>query len=259
MTERPVNNGRFALFVPTLYEAGPFIKAYKALKTFENEHLILFESKTHGLIPVSGAGPKNAVKAYRELKKIHRIDVMLLSGIAGALEESLKVGDWIAVTKVKRWREDKGIKVENESIGVGHDLDKRNDYNWLSNKIKAISRHAEMVTGDSFVCGRDHKGMLFEMTKASLVDMEAYELALAAKDDGVPFFCIKVVSDLYKENIALDFSKFVGRFGKIDLGRIPTYLLQNPKRIPEFFRVMRKSGNITRSLFQLAGFVKRAS
>ena len=54
-------------------------------------------------------------------------------------------------------------------------------------------------TGDSFVMDHDP---WFEYANVDLVDMEAYAIAKAAKNLGIPFECYKYVSDFADENAA---------------------------------------------------------
>jgi adenosylhomocysteine nucleosidase len=86
-------------------------------------------------------------------------------------------------------------------------------------------------------------------TGAVAVEMEAAGVAERAARYGLPFFCIKSVTDTAAQNFAIDFNKALrsdGHFGTI---RILKSALHNPwKAFPELFRLGRSCGIATRTL-----------
>ena len=68
--------------------------------------------------------------------------------------------------------------------------------------------HGVCGTGDSFVAGRMPDG-------CDLVDMEAYAIAKACKAAGVPFLCVKFVSDGADKNAPDDFHAVLESVDKV--------------------------------------------
>lgn len=81
------------------------------------------------------------------------------------------------------------------------------------------------------------------------VEMEAAGVASRAQALGRPFFCIKTVTDLAHETLANDFNGALRSDGHFDTMRILASSLQKPwARLPELFRLQRRSGMAARSL-----------
>ena len=57
-------------------------------------------------------------------------------------------------------------------------------------------------------------------TGATIVEMEAAGVARAAEDLGVPFYCIRAVSDLANETFATDFNSALGEDGRFSTTRL---------------------------------------
>jgi adenosylhomocysteine nucleosidase len=79
-------------------------------------------------------------------------------------------------------------------------------------------------------------------TGASAVEMEAAAVALRAHVRGLPFYCIKAVTDLAAETLANDFNAALRSDGHLDTIRILGSALRQPRvRIPELLRLRNRS------------------
>ncbi|HEX5430978.1 MAG TPA: hypothetical protein VFW83_03365 [Bryobacteraceae bacterium] len=86
----------------------------------------------------------------------------------------------------------------------------------------------------------EEKRVLRERTGAAAVEMEAAAVAAKALEWGVPFRCVKAVSDTAEENLPLDFNRYRGRDGTFSRGRIALAALARPSAtIPGLLRLDR--------------------
>jgi hypothetical protein len=79
--------------------------------------------------------------------------------------------------------------------------------------------------------------------------MEAAGVAQRAHTLGLPFFCIKAVTDLACETMANDFNAVLRSDGRFDTIKILASSLRHPSvRLPELFRLRKRSIQAARSL-----------
>jgi hypothetical protein len=86
-------------------------------------------------------------------------------------------------------------------------------------------------------------------TGAIAVEMEAAGVAQRAEKLGVPFFCLKAVTDLADETMANDFNVVLRSDGRFDTMKVLLSSLRHPwVRLPELFRLQRRCALAARSL-----------
>jgi len=83
----------------------------------------------------------------------------------------------------------------------------------------------------------------------SVVEMEAGGVAERAEALGLPFSCIRAVTDLAGEDMANDFDRALRSDGHFDTMRIFGNALRHPAtRVPELIRLLRRSSTAARAL-----------
>jgi adenosylhomocysteine nucleosidase len=82
---------------------------------------------------------------------------------------------------------------------------------------------------------------------AGLVDMEAAAIARLAAMRGIPFQCIKGVSDGFDENLP-DFNRFISSEGQLRLSRMLFFVLPRPWCWPSLIRMGENSNKASHSL-----------
>jgi adenosylhomocysteine nucleosidase len=84
---------------------------------------------------------------------------------------------------------------------------------------------------------------------AIAVEMEAAAVAERAQALGLPFFCIKSVTDLAGETLTIDFNAALRSDGRFDTMKILASSLRHPwVRLPELFRLRARCVRAARSL-----------
>jgi adenosylhomocysteine nucleosidase len=96
-----------------------------------------------------------------------------------------------------------------------------------------------VLTADRVAVTAAEKCLLREQTRASAVEMEAGAVEAKARDWGVPFSCVKVVSDTAAEDLPLDFNKFRDADGRFSRGKIALAALGRPSTMRGLIRLDR--------------------
>lgn len=170
----------------------------------------------------AGAGQQAATRAFAALEDGGPIDLVLSIGWAGALTSDVEPGTAHNVAGVidvltgERFRCD---------AGAG-DL-------WLVTSPK--------------VAGASEKRRLASTYGASLVDMEAAALARLAAMRGIPFYCIKGVSDGFTEELP-DFNRFISPDGQFKTAGFILYALLRPGYWPALVRMGENSRRASQSI-----------
>ena len=166
----------------------------------------------------AGAGVERAAKAFAEVEKIGELDSVISTGWAGALREELVPGQAYDVSTVidartgERFRTpyaDSSVEgtPRSQNRDLGHpDL-------WLVTNAK--------------VADAAEKQRLASTYQAALVDMEAAAIARLARMRGIPFYCIKGISDGYSDQLP-DFNRFISKDGQFQLLRFVFFALVRP-------------------------------
>ncbi len=84
---------------------------------------------------------------------------------------------------------------------------------------------------------------------AILVEMEAAGVARAAERMAVPFYCVRVVSDLADEAFFIDFERCIMADGRFNVPRLVMQALAHPMRgFPELLRLQRRTAEAAKKL-----------
>ena len=158
--------------------------------------------KSELIAACAGAGVEAATRAFAETEKDGPISLAISTGWAGALRADLIRGHAYKVSGVIDVR-------TGERFQVPEQQEKR----WL-------------VTG-SKVADRKEKQRLASTYGADLVDMEVAGIARLARIRGIPFYCIKGVSDGIRDQLP-DFNRFILPNGRFQLGRFVVFCVLRP-------------------------------
>jgi len=146
----------------------------------------------------NGAG---AERAFAAILMAPKASAICNIGFCGALHDDLHVGDVVIGTQVQA-----GSRT------------------WFAKTPPEIPQSSEAMRGA--VASIDHVAQTsaekyqLRATGATIVEMEAAGVARAAEDLGVPFYCIRAVSDLANETFATDFNSALGEDGRFSTTRL---------------------------------------
>jgi adenosylhomocysteine nucleosidase len=171
----------------------------------------------------AGMGQQAAVRAFAEAEKGERVDRLISAGWAGALRGEIEVG--------KAYRAAGVIDLKTGERFAIHGAPASNP--WL-------------VTNSGVADAAD-KRRLATAYEAGLVDMEAAAIARLASMRGIPFECVKGVSDGVGERLP-DFNRFISRNGQLRLARLLFFVLPRPWYWPALIRMGENSSKASHSL-----------
>jgi adenosylhomocysteine nucleosidase len=110
----------------------------------------------------------------------------------------------------------------------------------------AIQNEFWLVTSPK-VADAHEKLRLAETYLASLVDMEASAIARLAQMRGIPFYCIKGISDGYTDQLP-DFNRFISTDGHFQTLRFALFAISSPKHWPALIRMGENSRKAARAI-----------
>lgn len=182
------------------------------------------------LLAANGAGPKLAAQALEvAIRAIAAADLqssaleaVVSVGFCGALKPGIPEGQVIVATNITSPATDEvfpACQVEASQPFVT----------------------GPVVSQDAVAGTSQEKAQLADRYQAIAVEMEAFGIAVRAKRAGLPFCCIKVVSDRADESFRFDFNQVRTADGHISRGKIIGKALVRPILIPELLRLKRRA------------------
>ena len=172
----------------------------------------------------AGAGVAAATRAFAEIEKLGPITTVVSTGWAGALREELVLGQACDVSGV---------------------IDARTGERFVA---AGPPNNCWLVTSPR-VADATEKKRLASTYEATLVDMEAAGVARLAKMRGIPFYCIKGISDGYTDQLP-DFNRFISHDGQFKLTRFMVFALLRPWHWHTLMRMGENSRKAARNIAQ---------
>jgi adenosylhomocysteine nucleosidase len=179
------------------------------------------------LLAANGIGGRRAGAAVDGAARFHP-DAVISTGFCGALDPALDIADIVVGT----------------SVGGHPCLPVTSGVRLVSGPIASGS----IASIDHIVRMAEEKRRL-RAGGARAVEMEAAGVAQRARALGLPFYCVKAVSDLAGEDMANDFNAALRSDGHFDTIVIFRGVLRHPiVRIPELFRLRGRCVRAARAL-----------
>jgi nucleoside phosphorylase len=179
------------------------------------------------LLVANGAGAPRAASAVDAAGETFQPDSAISTGFCGALDPRLGVADVVVATSVV------GPDRRYEALPVS----------------SAAAHHSGVVCSIDRVAQTAEEKRRLRAGGAMVVEMEAAGVAARAQAWGLPFHCIRVVTDLAGETMANDFNAALRSDGHFDTMVILRETLRRPLvRLPELCRLRQRSVRAARVL-----------
>ena len=179
------------------------------------------------LLVANGAGPARAAATVDRAAAAFRPDVMVCTGFCGALDEKLDVAEVVVATEVV------GANGRFVALAPG----------------TSLTHHVGVVLTIDHVAQTSAEKRRLREAGSTVVDMEAAAVAERAAAMGLPFYCIKAVTDLAGEDLANDLNAALRSDGHFDTIGILGSILGRPLvRLPELLRLRHRSARAARAL-----------
>lgn len=176
---------------------------------------------------------KEVVLAYSKIGKVFATltatilierfacDILLFSGVAGAINDELKVGDLIIAEglcqhdlDITAFGHPYGYVPEGE-VCVGTDEALRNVAKEIARQKSLTLKVGIIATGDQFVANKERKDWIGSTFKADALEMEGAGVAVVCNALNIPFFVLRAISDSADMDAGFDFDAFLESSAKI--------------------------------------------
>ncbi len=205
-------------------EIAPLLEFFGEHKTVEyanNKYYFVDYKGSEIVIAYSKIGKVNSTITASTMVQKFGCEKLLFSGVAGAVCDSLKVGDLVIATKLAQ--HDLDISAFGHPYGfvpegsVYEEADTR-----LIEIAKSVAseknidlKEGIIVTADQFVCDVERKEWIAKTFDASALEMEGASVAVTCNALGVPFFILRAISDAADMDASFSFDEFLEASAKV--------------------------------------------
>ncbi len=199
-------------------EIEPLLEMVENCRKIQYANNVFYKAQYKGLnlvIAYSKIGKVNASLTASVMIERFNAKVLLFSGVAGAVNSELKIGDVLYASKLAQ--HDLDITAFGHPYGfvpegsVFVQTDER--LNKIAKEValsKGINLHSGIIaTGDQFVCDENKKQWIKDAFKADAIEMEGAAVGVVCDALGVPFFVLRAISDGAGMDAEFDFDKFL--------------------------------------------------
>ncbi|TBL78293.1 5'-methylthioadenosine/adenosylhomocysteine nucleosidase [Paenibacillus thalictri] len=164
----------------------------------------------------SGVGKVNAAVTTQILIDTFQVDAVLFTGVAGALDPSLNIGDIVVSTECMHHDMDvtalgfpRGT-IPYEATSVFAADRQLADLAFASAEKLAVGKalRGRVLSGDQFIADRGIVSRLYEELGGSCTEMEGAAVAQACVMNGVPYVVIRSMSDKADGSAHVNFAEF---------------------------------------------------
>ncbi len=193
---------RIAIIAAMPAELKPLVRG---LRRQRSNDVDLWRSSFDGgewIAACAGAGVAAASRAFAEAEKAGPLSCVISTGWAGALREELAPGRACDVSTVIDAHTGERFVAACPTSDC-----------WLVTSPRVADAHEKLRLAETY--------------QAALVDMEAAAIARLAAMRGIPFYCIKGISDGYSDQLP-DFNSFISSEGHFRLASFIVFALLRP-------------------------------
>jgi adenosylhomocysteine/aminodeoxyfutalosine nucleosidase len=148
-------------------------------------------------------------------------DVLLFTGVAGAVNPDLKIGDLVVASKLAQHDLDITIfghphgYVPEGSVYVEADRDLIGLSKIVASEMGVSVKEGIIATGDQFIASEERKNFIAKTFKADALEMEGASVAVVCDALCVPFFILRSISDSADMDAGFNFEEFVESSAKV--------------------------------------------
>ncbi|WP_457564457.1 5'-methylthioadenosine/adenosylhomocysteine nucleosidase [Caminibacter sp.] len=205
-------------------ELEPVLKMVEVKETVEYGKNIYYKAVFEGkelVLAYSKIGKVNASTTATVLIERFGAKKLLFSGVAGAVDKDLKIGDLIIATKT--CQHDVDLTVFGYEPGF---IPESKVFFECDEKLNSIAENVAenmgiklkkgiIASGDQFIHSRERKEWIEKTFKASAIEMEGGAVGCVCWTLDVPFFMLRAISDTAEEGAGIDFDEFLEESSKV--------------------------------------------
>ncbi len=148
-------------------------------------------------------------------------DRLLFSGVAGAINDELQIGDLIIAKSlcqhdldITAFGHPFGYVPEGE-VCITTDVTLRNIAKDVAKQKGLTLKEGVIATGDQFVANEERKNWIGSTFGADALEMEGASVAVVCNSLNVPFFILRAISDSADMDASFNFDEFLESSAKI--------------------------------------------
>jgi adenosylhomocysteine/aminodeoxyfutalosine nucleosidase len=148
-------------------------------------------------------------------------NTLLFSGVAGAINPDLKIGDLIIADAlcqhdldITAFGHPHGFVPEGE-VCIATDKSLRDIAKDVATKNGLKLQEGIIATGDQFVASTDRKDFISTTFQADALEMEGASVAVVCDALDIPFFVLRAISDSANDDAGIDFDTFLESSAKV--------------------------------------------
>jgi adenosylhomocysteine/aminodeoxyfutalosine nucleosidase len=199
-------------------EHEPLLKYFKKHSDVRYGGNLYHEAKYKGLdivLSYSKIGKVNAALTAATMIEKFGAEQLLFTGVAGAVNPHLKIGNLVAATKL--CQHDLDITAFGHPHGY---VPEGKVYTEPSHELLHLAKEVAdekgitlkggiIATGDQFIADSERKEWIKEMFEADAIEMEGAAVASVCDALDVPFFVLRAISDAADMDATFDFDEFL--------------------------------------------------
>ena len=192
---------------------------------------------------ITGMGTANATRVAGSLIS-KAYSFCIISGFAGALKPSVKMGNIVASEKVQHHASRQTEICDPDLLAHASE--------------NGATRIATLLTTDHVVNTSTEKNRLSELAEA--VDMESFAILHAANKNEVPCAVVRVISDSFDRDMPQEIDTIVDLHGHVKIAGVVRYVVKHPLMVPALMRLGRDSKTAAEALAHfLESFINKLS
>ena len=189
------------------------------------------------IVALTGAGPENAGRAATQALERETFDLVISTGLVGALRGEDRPGAVLVARRVIRMEDGREIVPAGE---------------WIERAVEQGAREAVFGTSLRVAVTAAEKRKL--AATADAIEMESFAVLEAAWTRGVAATAIRAVSDAAETDLPVDFNRAFDASGRLRRGRLAAEVARRPTALGGLLRLERES---RRAAGILAEFLER--
>ncbi|PTM59962.1 5'-methylthioadenosine/adenosylhomocysteine nucleosidase [Desmospora activa] len=184
----------------------------------------------------SGVGKVNAAVCTQVLIDRFQIEAVIFTGVAGALDPELEIGDIVVSSSCQQHDVDvTPLGLDKGVIPFQETSEFPADPTWIQLAEKAASAWTEgraitgkVLSGDQFIADQETVRQLREQLNGVCVEMEGAAVAHVCHLNDVPFVVIRSMSDRADHSADVNFQEFAAVAARRSNGIVKDMLAQKP-------------------------------
>jgi adenosylhomocysteine/aminodeoxyfutalosine nucleosidase len=205
-------------------ELEPILEKIEVTEKIQHFNNIFYKAKLENrelVLAYSKIGKVNAAITASVMIERFNVEKLLFSGVAGAIDSDLKIGDLIIANKVTQHDVDLTVFgyepgfIPESQVFFECDKELNSLAKSIAGKMGIKLKEGVIATGDQFIHSKERKEWIRKTFNANAIEMEGGAVGCVCWNADVPFFMLRAISDSAEEGAGVDFDEFLESSSKV--------------------------------------------